>query len=60
MPADFDKCERDGGRIRTVTGPNKQMGLKEGEYVHICVDKQGKVHRGYVKTSRADSLRHPG
>jgi hypothetical protein len=33
MPADFDKCVKDGGRVRTVEG--KKFGLKEGEYKHI-------------------------
>ena len=51
MPKGFDDCRKNGGKIRTVTGPNKQMGLKANEYVHICVLK-GKVHRGEVKVKK--------
>lgn len=49
MPAGFDRCNKNGGKVRTVSGPNKRYGLREGEYVHICVDQDGNVHRGYVK-----------
>jgi len=45
MPADFDKCEREGGRIRT-----KDLG--KGKYMHICFDKSGKSHAGEVKTKK--------
>ena len=36
MPADFEKCQKSGGRIRTVSGPNKQFQVPEGHYRHIC------------------------
>ena len=45
MPADFEKCRREGGRIRTINvkgQPNK--------YMHVCWDKAGKSHAGEVKT----------
>ncbi len=42
MPLDFERCVREGGRVRTITP-------KKGVYVHICYDKQGKAHRGEVK-----------
>lgn len=48
MPEAFDKCKKAGGRIRTVSGPNKQFGLAEGEYVHVCF-KDGQSHPGYKK-----------
>jgi len=48
MPADFDKCVSDGGRVRRVSGPDKDHGLKEGEYVNYCFLK-GKSYRGEVK-----------
>jgi hypothetical protein len=48
MPADFEKCRQGGGRVRTVSGPNKRFGLKEGEYMHICI-LGNEVHRGEVK-----------
>ncbi len=43
MPADFDKCVDDGGRVRT-------MKLKGGRYMRVCYDKAGKSHAGEVKT----------
>ena len=48
MPADFEKCVSDGGRVRRVSGPDKDHGLKEGEYVNYCFLK-GKSYRGEVK-----------
>jgi len=42
MPADFEKCRREGGRIRT-----KKLG--GSRYMHICWDKSGKSHAGKVK-----------
>ena len=55
MPREFDSCVKDGGKVRTVTGPGK--GLKEGEYVHYCTLK-GKSYRGYVKRNKTlDALK---
>jgi hypothetical protein len=48
MPADFDKCVKDGGRVRRVSGPDKDHGLEEGEYVNYCFHK-GQSYRGEVK-----------
>ena len=57
MPAPFDSCVKGGGKVRTVTGPSKEHGLKEGEYVHYCTLK-GKSHRGYVKRNKTlDALK---
>jgi hypothetical protein len=53
MPAEFNNCVKEGGRIRTILGPNKQMGLGKEEYVHICVLK-GKVIRGEVNTKKTE------
>jgi len=25
------------------------MGLAAGEYLHVCIDKSGSMHRGYVR-----------
>lgn len=47
MPADFEKCVSDGGRVRTVSGPDKEHGLGKGEYVKYCY-KNGKSFRGEV------------
>ena len=48
MPADFDKCKMDGGRVRT-------MPMSKGRYAHICYDKDGKPHMGEVKTKEKKS-----
>jgi hypothetical protein len=34
MPAEFDACVKDGGRVRTKT-------IKGGKYIHICFPKGG-------------------
>ena len=49
MPQGFDMCQEKGGKMRTISGPNKRFGLKKGEYMHICIDKKGVMNRGYVK-----------
>ena len=41
MPADFDRCVKAGGRVRTKV-------FKDGKYMHICF-KGGKSYAGYVK-----------
>ena len=48
MPATFDRAVKAGGRVRTITGPNKQFGLGKGEYLHV-VFRDGKMIRGEVK-----------
>ncbi|MCE5336812.1 MAG: hypothetical protein LLG06_19720 [Desulfobacteraceae bacterium] len=53
MPAGFETCRSEGGKIRTVNGPNDDMGLQAGQYCHVCIDKRGAVHRGEVKTKKA-------
>lgn len=47
MPADFDACQRAGGKMRTVEG--KQYGCGPNEYRHVCIDKSGKMHMGEIK-----------
>ena len=42
MPADFEKCVRENGRVRTIT-------LSKGRYMRVCYDKAGKSHAGEVK-----------
>jgi len=54
MPEAFEKCRRNGGKIRTVSGPNKEHGLKENQYVHYCVI-QGESFRGEIKTKKKES-----
>jgi len=48
-PVGFNQCVSGGGRVRTISGPNKKLGLKKGQYVHVCFDKSG-MHRGHTKT----------
>jgi len=43
VPANFDKCVNEGGRVRTIK-------IKGGKYMHVCYDKAGKSHAGEVKT----------
>ena len=45
MPADFSKCEKEGGKIRTKE-------INATEYMHICIDKNGKTHAGYPKKKK--------
>lgn len=51
MPADFDKCVSDGGRVRTIAVKGKP-----NKYMHVCYDKAGKSHAGEVKTKKASEL----
>jgi len=51
MPADFTKCISDGGRVRTISGPNKKFGLSKQQYVAFCF-KDGKSFRGETKTKQ--------
>ena len=48
FPADFDKCVREGGRVRTITP-------KKGTYIHVCWDKAGKSHSGEVKHTEKEA-----
>ena len=55
MPKDFDKCVDEGGRVRRVSGPDKDHGLKEGEYVTYCYPKSGGPGiRGEVKKKKEE------
>ena len=51
MPADFDKCRAEGGKIRTKR-------INSNEYMHICI-LNGKSYSGdmkqYKKLSRKKS-----
>ena len=46
MPAEFEACVKNGGRVKT-----KKLG--GGKYMHICWDKSGKSHAGEVKEAKA-------
>lgn len=42
MPADFNKCVSEGGKVRTIK-------VGRGKYMHVCYDKEGNSHAGEVK-----------
>ena len=44
MPAGFDRCVKNGGRVRTKK-------LSGGRYMHICF-LNGKSYAGEVKTAK--------
>ena len=46
MPAAFDKCVADGGKVRTIKP-------EPGKYLHVCYPKGGgKPIAGEVKTNK--------
>ena len=51
MPADFDKCVANGGKVRTISGKNHQHNIPEGHYMHICW-LNGKSYAGKVKKKK--------
>jgi phage I-like protein len=50
FPADFDRCVRSGGRVRTIAVKGKP-----NQYMHVCYDKAGKSHAGEVKSKKEAS-----
>jgi len=46
MPEAFEKCVREGGRVRTKK-------LSGGRYIHICY-KDGKSHAGHVHKKKKE------
>lgn len=50
MPASFEACRKRGGKVRTVSGPDKRLKLAEEEYMPVCM-LEGKVFPGYKKTN---------
>ena len=56
MPESFDKCVRNGGKVRRITGPNKKYAVPAGYYRNICIDKDGGVHLGKLhKTKKKEA-----
>ena len=47
MPAEFEKCRKQGGKIRTVT-------INARQYMHVCI-LNGKTYKGEVKTKKTVS-----
>ena len=56
MPRAFENCVKNGGRVRRISGPNKEHGLKVGEYVNYCY-LHGKSYRGEVKKKKREILK---
>ena len=48
MPKGFERCVRNGGRVRTL----KPKGKGSPTYLKVCYDKKGKSHAGEVKRSK--------
>jgi hypothetical protein len=51
MPAAFNKCRHNGGKIRTISGPNKKLGLSERQYMHVCF-LNGEMVQGEKKVKK--------
>ena len=47
MPAAFDKCVKDGGKVRTVI-----INKKKGTYMHVCY-LNDKSYPGEVRTKKS-------
>lgn len=52
MPKKFDKCIREKGRVRRVSGPSKRWKLKKNQYRNICWDKKNIPHLGEKHTKK--------
>lgn len=59
MPESFERCRKAGGKVRTVSGPQKKLGLSDGEYLPICI-KDGKTFPGYKKKNHLSSQMKEG
>ena len=48
MPKGFEDCVKNGGRVRTVSGPDAEHGLSKDQYVKYCYigddSFRGEVH----------------
>lgn len=53
MSEAFDKCVRNGGRVRRISGPDKHHGLDETEYVNYCW-RNGESFRGEVHKKKPE------
>ena len=59
MPKSFDKCVREKGRIRRVSGHSKRWKVKKGEYRNICWDKKNVPHLGELHKKKTKKLITP-
>lgn len=54
MPAAFDRCRKNGGRVRTETHDDDSS-LDENQYRHVCYLGK-KRYPGYVKTKKKNGF----
>ncbi len=53
MPKAYLKCIKEGGQVRTITGPRaKNPKLKANQYIHVCVAPDGGRYWGEIKTKK--------
>lgn len=45
-PQDFEMCMKNGGKVRT-------MKVGKDKYMHVCIDKMGKSHKGEMMEKKA-------
>lgn len=57
MPKGWEKCIKQGGKIRTISGPDSKWKVPKGKYRHICFLPDGKTHRGHLKTKKNGTKR---
>ena len=58
MPEAFDKCVKEGGEVRTISGPSKKPALKSGEYIHVCIATDGGRYWGEKKKKKNTKKSH--
>ena len=49
MSKEFLDCIKKGGKVSTVSGPDKKRGLKKDQYTKFC-NLNGKTYKGETKT----------
>jgi len=50
MPKGFISCQKRGGKIRRITGPNKRWKVPAGKWRNICFLPSGKTYKGELHT----------
>jgi len=51
MPAEFEKCVKEKGRVRRIVGPSKRFDLGNGQYRNVCF-KNKKMFMGHIKSKK--------
>ena len=53
MPKAYLKCVKEGGKVRTLTGPrDRKPKLKANQYIHVCIALDGGRYWGEIKTKK--------